>query len=368
MSDTSPEKILIIINSMNVGGAETFAMKLFRKIDKSKIIMDFLVNTAEDGFYSEEIRRMGGQVYHTYPKSKHPFKNFMTIKRIVRANKYSIVVRFAEHPIVATDLIAAKLGGAKKTIVRSTNTSTGKKFSNVIAFFFRPLLNLNADVKIAPSTESAIWLFGKRAVKKNKITLLKNGLDFDYYRFSETRRNLVRRQLNISSSALVFGHIGRFNAQKNHFFLIDLFLQILKQWPNSILALVGDGDLKSEVERYAFEKGLSGCVLFLGVRTDIPDLLSSFDCFLLPSLYEGLPNVIIEAQAVNLPCVLSDAITKEVAVTNLVSFCSFKDDKDVWCKEIEKKLQLSNDRKQPVYMPGYSIDEITNQFVEMVTK
>lgn len=327
------KRLLCIVGSMNAGGAETFLMKIYRKLDRTKYQMDFCVAVSDEGLYDKEIQSMGGRMFHISPKSQGLLKNFNDIKRIVRENNYKYVLRTSQHSLSALELFAAQLGGAKVRVFRSSNSNTvsGSRKQMMLHRMFMFMPKFFANVKIAPSTEAAEFMFGKGCIEKGKASLIHNGLDLDVYHFSEEARAEIRNELGIADE-LVVGHVGRFNQQKNHDFLIDVFYELLKIQPKSILVLVGVGELQESIRKKVNDYGISKEVRFLGVRSDVPRLLSGFDVFLFPSLYEGMPNTVIEAQATGLPCVISDSITKEADITGLVKYVSLRQTSKDWAK------------------------------------
>lgn len=358
--NTFPKRVLFIVNTMNLGGAETFVMKIFRKTDRTKIVFDFLINELDEDYYILEIKNLGGKIYPGCSKSKNLVKSLFTVFRVVYDNHYTIVFRLAEHPLSSLDLLSAKLGGAKRTIARSTNTSAEGPLSNITAMLARKLMNIVTTVKLAPSTEAAEWIFGKKAVALNKTIILKNAIDLDVYKYNLEERQKVRKEFHLENKYII-GHIGRFNNQKNHTFLIRIFSEIKKYDNNAVLLLVGQGELEKNIRLQVKQMGLQKCVIFAGIRTDIPGILSAMDIFVFPSLYEGMPNVVIEAQATGLPAVISDTITKEVKLTDLIKFCSLNDDVQKWTNTILNSKKR-DDKKCVKYQnilrkKGYSIEK-----------
>lgn len=367
---SNPIRVLVLISSMDVGGAETFIMKVFRNIDNNKIMFDFLVSEHNKCFYDDEILKLGGKIFKGEFKSKHPIKSFLKIYLTVRNQKYKVVFRCSEHPMAYLDLLAAKLGGAKMLMIRSTNTSTGGGIlSNILAYIFRPLLNLISNIKIAPSTEAGKWLFGKQKMDSGEVLLMNNGIEVEKFVFSQEIRDSIRKDLCLEDK-FVIGHVGRFNAQKNHLFLLDVFSIIVQECPNAILMLIGKGEREKEIREKAELLNLSDKVIFMGVRSDVNNLMMAMDVFVFPSLYEGMPNVVIEAQATGLPCIISDTITREVALTNLVNYFSLNDELLDWAEFIIMQKGIKrNDMKQILLEKGYDIsvtaDIITNEVMKI---
>lgn len=361
------QRILILINTIDAGGAETFVMKVFRCLDKHKYIFDFLINKKDSDFYLQEINDLGGKVFYGWAKSKNPIKSFQYIKRVVKENKYSCVFCVAVHPIGWIDLLAARIGGAKKILTRSTNSNAGGIVSRILAKLSRPLIRLLSTHLLAPSKEAGEWLFGRKSVEQNKVTIIANGIDTKDYIYDVQIRQRVRHELKIGENTLVIGHVGRFNRQKNHEKLINIFAEINRRNKDSQLVLVGVGELMSDIQKKVDELGLTGAVSFLGIRNDVPKLLMAFDVFCFPSLYEGMPNAVIEAQAAGVRCVISDTISKDVKITDHLYFVSLNEDDTVWAEkaleneEVERKNSITDIEKA-----GYSISVTAQTLIEMI--
>lgn len=363
-----PMRVLVIINTMDAGGAETFIMKVYRTLDKSKVQFDFLINKKEKCFYEDEINEMGGLIYRGVSKSKNPFKSFSCVYRTVKDKKYSTVMSIAVHPLAAVDLLAAKIGGARKRLVRSTNSSAGGgRSSDFFAKIFRPLVCSLATTRLAPSTEAAVWLFGVKAVKNEHVNFITNGIEIDKYIFDEQIRLEKRCELNIEDK-FVIGHVGRFNKQKNHMFLLDVFSELSKQCPEAVLVMVGTGELESIIKDKAIAIGVGNRVIFTGVRKDVPNLLMAMDVLIFPSLYEGMPNVVIEAQATGLPCIVSDTITKEAKITPLVNYLPLNATIAEWVEKaiFSQGKQARNEYNKEVIKKGFDIRTTTEYIAKFI--
>lgn len=366
------KKLLCIVGGMNAGGAETFLMKIFRTLDKSKYCMDFCVAINYKGYYDDEIEKNGGVIHHIPPKTKNPFSSFIEIRKIVREGKYNSVLRISQNSMSCIDLVSAKIGGATILGFRSSNSGTcGTQFEDMMHFCFRPIVNIVSTVKIAPSTEAADFMFGENNVKKGLVEILHNGLDVEKFRFDKTKRDELRKILNVEDK-YVIGHIGRFNKQKNHEFLIKVFARIKSRKQNVHLLLVGEGNTESNIRKMVVENNLQDSVTFLGVRSDVESLMMAFDVLFLPSVFEGMPNVAIEAQCTGLPCKLSDVITKEAKITDLVEFIGL-DDYDRWVESVCAISQNDDIKNREQYamqvkQKGYSIQDVRDRFIKLFYK
>ena len=365
------KKALIIVSSMDRGGAETFLMKVYRELDTTSFQMDFAAN--KKGEYDEEIIQKNGKIFYIPLRSKHPIKCFLSIIKIVKSNRYEYVVKPCNTSIGYFDLLAAKMGGAKKIVVRSCNSNADMGvMKRIICKLLLPLFNHITDVKLAPSTEAGMFTFGEKAVSDNKVIVLKNGLNLDTFSFQEETRIRKRIELGIESENMILvACIGRFTRQKNHSFIIDVFNELKRAGYSSIqLILIGDGELRNTLEDKVNNLGLERQIRFLGLRKDVPELLSAMDALVLPSFYEGMPNVVIEAQASGLPCLVSDKVTKEAAVTDLVTFLQIDNGVIDWVTNLEmlKATPAVNRTEYGELLKnaGYDISDVKNKFVKYI--
>ena len=361
------KRLLCIVNTMDTGGAETFLMKVYRALDKSKYQIDFCISSKTPGFYDEEIKSLGGHFFFAPLKSVDPIGNFVGIYKLVKSQKYMSVMRMSAHALSVLELLAAKMAGAEKVILRSTNTqNAGGRKSRLLHSMFAFMPKIVPNVKIAPSVAAAEFEFGKRAVAKGKGRIINNAIPLDQYVFSEETRASVRQEYGIENK-FVIGNVGRFSEQKNHLFLIDIFAEIVKENQNAILMLVGDGELRAKIEDKIEKLGLQGNVILTGVKSNVNELLMSMDVIAFPSLYEGMPNVIIEAQATGLNCVISDTITKEANVTGCVKYLGLAEGAAKWAEMINN-YKTTGDRSAGANIlkqKGYDIFDVANQFADI---
>ncbi len=319
------------------------------------------------GKYEGEVISFGGRIFRVTSKSKNPLKCFFEIKSVVKENKYKSVIRINEHSLSVIDLLAAKFGGAKRLIMRSSNANSGSKLSGFLHKTFKFLPIFVPDVKIAPSDLAAEYTFGKNQVKNGNVFFLRNGIQIDGYLFKPEKREALRKELNLDNKFVV-GHIGRFSLQKNHKFLIKVFNEIKNKNKNAHLLLIGaNGDLEQQVRNQVKQLGLTESVSFLGNRSDVCDLISAIDVLLFPSFYEGMPNVVIESQASGLPCVISDTITKEADITGLVEYLSLEKSAEFWADRVlnYSRSFVRKSRKEDFIKNGYDINKVTEEFIKL---
>lgn len=332
-------RVAQILGAANAGGVESMIMNLYRNIDRTKVEFDFYVENTCPIINQNEIEQMGGKVI-IIPKYTHIFSYLKTLKKLLKKGNYDIV-HSNMNALSVFPLWAAKKAGIKIRIAHSHSTSNHKEFGkSIIKNILRPFSKVNATHYFACSKLSAEWLFGKKMVKKNKVTIINNAVDLNRFCYDENKRNSIRNELNINDKFVV-GHIGRFMKQKNHKFLIDIFDQINKINSNAILLLIGTGPLLNQIKQYVKQKQLENKVMFVGNTNEPEKYYQAMDTFLLPSLYEGLPVVGIEAQDNGLNCFFSTNITNELKVNENVYFLSLNDKSCNWAQEIINKKPIN---------------------------
>lgn len=304
-----PIRIAQIVGKWIGGGVEAVVMNYYRHLDHSKIQFDFICDDDSTNIPYDEIEKLGGKVILIPPYQK-VFKYQRELRRVLRDGKYKIVHSHI-NTLSVFPLYAAKKVGVPVRIAHSHSTTNKKEWKkNLLKQVLRPFSKKYATNYMCCSELAGRWLFGDKAYDEGKVYLLNNAIDLDKFKYDKKIKDKKRKELGIKEDTIVIGHIGRFVAQKNHTFLIDIFNQFHKKEKNSILLLAGQGPLQEEIKNKVRELGLDDSVRFLGQRNDANELYQVFDVFLLPSLYEGLPVVGVEAQASGLLCFLSDDMTK----------------------------------------------------------
>lgn len=359
------KRILCILSSLDAGGAETFIMKVCRAIPSEQMQVDFIVS-AGDGCYTQEVLDRGGRIYKIPLRTQDFPGAFQGIRKVVKENGYTSVLKLGENSLAVADLIAARMGGAKVLALRSCNAPTGESLkSRFIHRLFRPLLNAISTVKLAPSMLAAEFMFGKRHAHKD-VRLIHNGVDLNVFRFDAEGRDCIRKEFALGEK-MVVGHIGRFHQQKNHRYLLEVFQQIRQKQPEATLLLVGVGELQDTVRQWAEELGLEDAVIFAGQRFDIPQLLSAMDVFVFPSFYEGMPNTVIEAQATGLPCVIADTITPEADITGLVTYLPLTESKQLWADTaLSAATRERRDTAKDFADHGYDIQVVAKELMDLL--
>jgi glycosyltransferase involved in cell wall biosynthesis len=310
-------RVLHVVGGMSRGGAETWLMHVLRHIDRERFQMDFLVHTAERCAYDNEVRALGARILPCLGLTR-PWSYAKNFRRILAAyGPYDVVHSHVHHYSGYTLRLAQRAGVPVRIAHSHIDASSLDVSPGLLRWTYlttmKRWIRRFATLGLAASGKAAEALFGPNWQRSSLCKLLYCGIDLVPFR-AETDPS-VRAVLRLPPDAFVIGHVGRFDEQKNHQFMLKVVRSIVDSHPNTRLLLIGDGPLRAAIERRAAELGLSKHVVFAGLRADVPRvLLGAVDVFVLPSLYEGLPLVGLEAQAAGLPCVLSDAITRELDV------------------------------------------------------
>lgn len=331
---TEPLRILHVLHALGCGGAENMLMNIYRNIDREKIQFDFLVHTDQKTYFDTDIEKMGGKIYRIPYFNGFNFRSYFKALNSFFANNNYKIVHGHLGSCAALYLYVAKKYGAY-TIAHSHSTKpiyfTAK---NLMYRIYSYPTRYIADYFFACSEKAGEDRYGKEIWKHREIrSIIKNAIDINKYTFRASIRQNARQKLGVKNQFTI-GHIGRFDRVKNQSFVLKIFNEVKKTKSDSVLVLVGDGVLKNEIKERVIEMGLNDSVIFTGVRSDVPDLLQAMDCFVFPSLYEGLGIVAIEAQATGLPCVVSDVIPNEAKITDLVKAFSLQESPEKWAAEI----------------------------------
>ncbi len=359
-------RVLQIIRQMNQGGAENFIMNVYRNIDREKVQFDFLVY--KKGVFDDEIRKMGGKVYYgKYITEIGQYSYCKKLKNFLQEHPEYNVVHSHLDQVSGIILEVAKMAGVKVRISHSHNTrNTNSLLGKIYKKYLQSKINKNATVLMACGEEAAKWLFKEKA---NEAIIVPNGIDLKRYKYDEDIRKQVRKELNIDENTIVCGHIGRFSKQKNHKFLLQIFKEYQEINKDSKLVLVGDGQLKAEIEKQVKDDNLQRNVMLLGNRTDSENIYQAFDLLLFPSLFEGMSLVTLEAQAEGLPILCSDTIDKKTDITRTMKFMSLQKSAKQWAEEIEKmnkKRKIENNTV--LSKTDYNIDILAKKMEDRYIK
>ena len=333
---TEPVHIAQIMGKWIGGGVESVIMNYYENIDRTKFQFDFICDDDSTNIPYEKIEKLGGKVILVPPYQK-VFKYIKTLKKIFKENNYKIV-----HSNINTlsvfPLYAAKKAGVPVRIAHSHSTSNKKEWKkNAVKNVLRPFSKKNANVYFACSELAARYLFGNKTFEEGKVTIINNAINLEKFKFNQGKREKLRKELKIKDDEFVVGHIGRFVSQKNHTFLIDIFNELRKENNKAVLLLIGQGPLQDQIKEKVRELGIEDSVRFAGQVDNASDYYNAMDVFVLPSLYEGLGMVLIEAQVNELPCIASTEVPKEASVSNQVEFISLKEVVKKWVDDILEK-------------------------------
>lgn len=356
-----PIRVLHVFSVLNRGGAESRTMDLYRAIDKSKVQFDFVVSK-KGGLFEKEIHDLGGRVYEIpipkfyriwqYSKlwddflQKHPEYNIIHGHITSIASLYMKVAK--KHNIEKRILhirSAGDKGIIKKIIIKIININIKKYISHMFAV----------------SKKAGEYYFGKKTVDSNKVVIIKNAIDCKKNIYDEKKRENMRNALGVSNSFVV-GHVGRYHLAKNHTFILDVFSEVVKLQSDSVLLLVGVDNGIKELENKIRKLHLQENVFFAGVQSNVSDYLQAMDVFLFPSIYEGLPGAVLEAQAAGLRCFISDTITDEVCITDLVNVVSLKKNAREWAEQlIKNQSYVRRNTFHELDEAGFNVDSVSEQ-------
>ena len=332
-----PIRILHVVGGMNYGGVETWLMNLLRQIDRDRFHIDFLVHTAQPCPYDDEIRKLGSQVIPCLSPSQ-PLQYARNFRRILHSRApYHVIHSHVHHYSGYILFLAQKLNIPVRIAHSHNDTSMAQLHAGYWRRSYLKLMSYwidqHATIGLAASHKAAVALFGSDYENDQRWQILYCGVDLRCFQ-EHVDAHTVRAEFNIPSDAFVLGHVGRFTEQKNHSFLLELVAEVVRRNPKTYLILLGEGPLRTLIEQKVHQLGLSKHVIFAGIRSDIPRImLGAMDIFILPSLYEGLPLVGIEAQAAGVPLLISDVITDELDyVKPLVKRMSLTQPASTWAE------------------------------------
>lgn len=346
-------KVLVISTvPIRPDGITGVIFNLFHAMDKKDVVIDLLAINQPDEKYIVDIENAGGHVYQC-ERLKNIVKYMNYIYALVKRNEYDIVHAHGNSNMLALDLLPVKLAGCKVRIAHSHNTTCSSKMLNSL---LAPVFMRLYTEGLACGDKAGKWLFGNHYFR-----VIKNGIDVDRFFFSKDKRKIIRDKFNIKSDEIVIGHVGLFNEQKNHKFIVDVAACLKKRNIPFKIILIGEGELLGTIKNYVGSKKMNDSFIFTGSVSNVPDYLSGIDVILMPSLYEGFPLALVEEQAAGLKCVVSNNITTEVNITGNIAFLSLDDDKEKWCDCLidyslyEDRLDCSCRAVKQIKESGYDI-------------
>ncbi|MBR0131218.1 MAG: glycosyltransferase family 1 protein [Firmicutes bacterium] len=363
-------RVLHSVSNMARAGIETMLMNYYRQIDRDRIQFDFLANKPVPGEYDDEIRSMGGRVFVSpglnplhYPKYKR------YVAELLHSDPDIKIVHAHNEAMGYYALQSAKDAGVRVRIAHAHNTQIIKDYKYPLKMVCKQLLPGAATDYWSCGRDAGIYYYGEKRWNESGF-ILRNAIDVSRFAFRPEARERIRQE-NGLNDCFVMGHVGRFNLQKNHSRLLDIFAELLKAVPDARLALIGVGELEQSVKEKAQALGIQDKTLFLGQMSDVSEWYQAMDCFVLPSLFEGLPVVGIEAQAAGLPCFFSDKVTDEILLSPQAQRISLEADDTEWVNALLAARQQKADRNQAIDIvreAGYDIHEEAKKLQEIYLK
>lgn len=334
MEDNAPLRVLQVLNHMDYGGIEAVVMNYYRYIDRSRVQFDFAVSEESSLPQKEEIKKLGGTIY-LLPKVSHILSYIGALKKIVKDNGYKIV-HCHMNTLSVFPLYASYLAGAGVRICHNHTTAHHGEGKRAAAkYVLRPFCKWFATDYFACGEYAGRWMYGNQCFDAGKVYVMRNAIDVEKFRFNSEVRACVRKQLGLADKFVV-GHIGRFMYQKNQNFLVDIFYEVYQKNRNAVLLLVGDGELEGQIREKVKQRKLEDAVIFYGNCRDTSRLYQAMDVFCLPSFYEGVPVVAIEAQANGLPVLISDRVSGEAKITGSCEMVPLEMSPGVWAGRLLK--------------------------------
>lgn len=345
-------KVLMIVKALEKTGVTSVMMSYFDYIDKNAFQMDFACGDLYDIGYKNHILENGGKFYSIPKRDTNLLGYIWKLASIIRSKKYDIVHVHGNSAMIFPELLAAKIAGTPVRIAHSHNTQCNHP---KIEKFVRPIFNALYSHGIGCSQEAGQWMFGDA-----DFTVIKNGTDTVKFAFDERKRKIIRQSIAVMDDEYLIGHVGYFNNQKNQDRIIEIAATMRNMGIKVKILLIGDGYRKSVIEEKTKKLGIDDIVIFYGNSNNVQELMSAMDVFLFPSLFEGFPLVLLEAQASGLHCVSSDVVTHKTAeATNAVSFVDLQLNDEQWIKAINNAIKITYGKRSE--KSKYAI-EMLNQY------
>lgn len=356
------KRILVIITTAftATGGLASVMLNYYRSLDKKGLQIDFASTNTITPNLNEEIQKNGSK-YYQLPKRKNIIGYWKAVKCLSR--NYDVVHVHANSSTAVIELSAAK---AARVVKRIHHNHTSKTQHPVINALLHPFFKYSYTDAIACSQLAGDWLFGK-----NNYKILRNAIDIAKFEYNKDARVLIRNEFGIKEEDFVIGHIGKFMDAKNHEFLIKVFAEYHLKHPNSKLLLVGDGEWRSKVETWVADSGCANSIILAGLRSDIPAIVQAMDIFVFPSIYEGMPLTVLEAQASGLPCLISSNVTSDVNIGQDVKMKDLTDGVKDWADSIDsfdyaisREVRCHNNYEL-ITKAGYNIEKEANELLKI---
>lgn len=344
-------RVLQVVTNMDRGGLETMLMNYYRHIDRTKVQFDFLTHRQERAAYDDEIEALGGRIYRL-PRLVPWSKSYLSeLNRFFDEHPEYKIIHVHQDCLSSVILKAAAKHDVPVRIAHSHSANQDKNIKYPIKLWYKRKIPRHATHLFACGKEAGDWMFSGAPYQ-----IVNNAIDAAAYTYDADKRGELRRQL-VLADELVIGHVGNYTQPKNHPFLLEIFTALLKKEPNAVLLLAGGGEDMPKIQAKAQALGVAEHVRFLGVRSDVADLMQAMDIFVLPSLYEGLPVTMVEAQAAGLPCIISDKVPSECILTEgLVDIMTLSASPEAWAEKILAKRAIPRtDRRAEIAAHGFDI-------------
>lgn len=361
----SPKRVLVgYVSDFTTSGIDKYILNYVDSVKDEDITFDFLTRYDEPNA-KKVIKERGYRLYKV-SRNRHFFKQMSEMKKLIKKNKYDVAYFNISESFNCVGIIAAKLFGVKKVVVHSHSSGIekyniiGKTFAKFVNSLFKPVISICSDLNLACSDKAAKWLYSRNVYDNDDYTIIYNAVDYKKFEYNEEVRNKIRKQFKIEDK-FVLGHVGRFSYAKNHKFLIDIFVEYLKKNPESVLICVGEGPDFERIVEYSKKKNVYDKIIFTGPIDNVHEVVQAFDCFLLPSRFEGLAIVGVEAQFSQTKCLFSNRISKMTTISDDTIFLPINDPK-VWAEKISSKKANLNKEAE-----NYKLDKVEKQFLNITS-
>ncbi|WP_050740026.1 glycosyltransferase family 1 protein [Acetobacterium bakii] len=342
-------------------GITNVIMNYYRGMDKSDMIIDLVIPNDIGKALRMELESSGSRIFELRGRTKKPFAYMNELSQIIKENNYDIVHAHGNSCTLALEMVAARRGGAGVRIPHSHNTRNKHK---LVHQMLRGVFDANYTNAFACGQKAGEWLFGNKPFE-----IINNGIDIKKYSYDMEIRRLYRNKYNLNGKKVI-GHIGYFSEVKNHGYLIDIFHALYQLDHTYRLILIGDGERRALMEEKVRDLGLADAVIFTGKTLAVPQLLQAMDMMVMPSLFEGFPLTLVEAQTACLPCFASDAVARESAITDLVQFIPLEKTPAEWANIIKASPVINRAEHSQETIPriidsGYSIGDNARYLKEL---
>lgn len=358
-------RIAIMAGVLHSGGKRNLIMEFYRHIDRTKVQYDFICDSDSNGIPTEEIESLGGRVYVVSPY-KQIVPHLRETYKILKQNKYAVMHAF-DNTLNLFPMFLGWLAGVKVRISESISKGDKSEKKTLIKLVLRPFSHWFATDYMANSIDCGKWQFGEKTYEKGKINIFKTVINAEENAFDEELRSSTRSKFGWDDK-IVYGFIGRYVDQKNPLFLIDIFNEISKKQHNAVLVMIGFGELEGQMMARIRDYGLQERVENLGRRDDIKQFYNAFDAFILPSLYEGMPVVGVEAQCCGLPIFFSKNITEETTACDLAHYIGLDESASQWAEKIvpivKRGKEVRRSRVDEVKRAGFDSESEAHRLQE----